>query len=136
MNKIKVESLIKASVEKVWEIFTNPEHITKWNNASDDWHSPRAANDLRVGGRFNTRMETKDGSQGFDFTGVYDEVVPNERIVYTMDDGRKVETTFESKDGETRIVTIFDPEKQNPPEFQKAGWQAILENFKKHVESV
>src|SRR6266850_8555487 len=91
---ITVENAINAPVEKVWQYWTKPEHITQWNNASDDWHTPRAENDLRVGGSFSSRMEAKDGSFGFDFGGVYDEVKTNERIAYTMGDGRKVKITF------------------------------------------
>src|SRR5947207_8159342 len=93
-TSITIESTIKAPVEKVWKLWTSPEHITKWNNASDDWHTPRAENDLRVGGKFLSRMEAKDGSFGFDFGGEYDEVKTNKRITYTMGDGRKVEVTF------------------------------------------
>jgi uncharacterized protein YndB with AHSA1/START domain len=133
-NTVKIESVINAPVSKVWEMFTNPEHIVNWNQASSDWHSPRAINDLRVGGRFNTRMEAKDGSSGFDFTGVYTEVDLNKRISYTLDDGRKVDVVFEDQDGATHVFTEFDPENENPAEFQKAGWQAILDNFKKYVE--
>jgi uncharacterized protein YndB with AHSA1/START domain len=135
MTKIIVKALVNAPVEKVWEMFTDPKHIVQWNNAAEDWHTPSATNDLRVGGKFNNRMEAKDGSAGFDFTGVYDEVVPNSKIAYTMSDGRKVETTFESQGGKTGVTTVFDPENENPPEFQKAGWQAILDNFKKYTES-
>src|SRR5688572_4044324 len=98
-NKITVESVINAPVERVWELFNNPEHVTKWNNASADWHTPRAENALRVGGEFNYRMEAKDGSSGFDFAGVYTDVVPNRHIAYTMGDGREVDVTFEEQGG-------------------------------------
>ena len=101
---ITVESTINAPVENVWEYWTKPEHITKWNNASDDWHTPRAENDLRVGGSFVTRMEAKDGSFGFDFGGVYDAVRKNEYIEYTMGDGRKVKITFSSQGTKTKVV--------------------------------
>jgi uncharacterized protein YndB with AHSA1/START domain len=133
-NKITVESTINAPIKKVWESFTNPEHITQWNQASDDWHSPRAENDLRVGGRFNFRMEARDGSAGFDFTGVYTEVVPHKQISYTMDDGRKADVIFDEKNGGTKVTTTFEAESQNSLELQKSGWQAILDNFKKYVE--
>lgn len=133
-NKITVETTINAPIETVWERFNKPEHVMKWNHASDDWHSPRAENDLRAGGKFNYRMEAKDGSAGFDFGGEYAEVVPNQKIAYVMGDGRKVEVNFGEQEGETHITTVFDPESQNPPEFQKAGWQAILDNFKKYAE--
>lgn len=135
-NRITIESVIHAPVEMVWDVFTNPEHIVKWNQASDDWHTPHATNDLKVGGRFSSRMEAKDRSAGFDFSGVYDDVVLNERIAYTMDDGRKVDVLFKDQNGTTHIVETFDPESENPPEFQKAGWQAILDNFKKYIEEL
>jgi uncharacterized protein YndB with AHSA1/START domain len=135
MEKITVQGIINESVEKVWDIFTKPEHITKWNHASEDWHCPRAENDLRAGGRFTSRMEAKDGSEGFDFTGVYDEVVPRKKIAYTMDDGRKAQVMFEEMGNSTAVTTTFDPENENPLEMQKAGWQAILDTFKTYTEA-
>lgn len=133
-QSITVKITINAPVEKVWEFWTNPEHITKWNQASDDWHCPWAKNDLRIGGSFSARMEAKDGSTGFDFGGVYDEVKTHEVIAYHMDDGRKVKATFSRKgDGETEVVETFDSEITNPIEMQRDGWQAILENFKKCI---
>lgn len=132
---ITVETAVKAPVEKVWKLWTSPEHITKWNSASDDWHTPRAENDLRAGGKFLSRMEAKDGSFGFDFEGVYDEVKTNELIAYTMSDGRQAEITFIDKENETKVITIFDAENQNPIEMQRDGWQAILDNFKKYAET-
>lgn len=135
MEKITVENMISAPVEKVWTTYTDPESVKKWNAASPDWHSPRAENDLRVGGEFNYRMEAKDGSEGFDFTGTYSEVVPNERIAYTMPDGRKVEVDFAPVDGGTKIKVTFDPETQNPIEMQREGWQSILDNFKQYCET-
>ncbi len=131
---ITVENTVKAPVEKVWQFWTLPEHITKWNNASDDWHTPYAENDLRVGGKFLSRMEAKDGSFGFDFWGVYDKVVTNEVIDYTMGDGREVHITFTPDGDETKIVTTFEAEGTNPIEMQRGGWQAILNNFKKYAE--
>jgi uncharacterized protein YndB with AHSA1/START domain len=113
-----------------------PEHITKWNNASDDWHTPRAENDLRVGGRFTSRMEAKDASFGFDFGGVYDEVKNNEVISYTMDDDRKLTIIFSYTGDETIVTEIFEAESQNPVEIQRGRWQAILNNFKKYAESL
>ncbi len=133
-NKITVETTVNVPAEKAWILFSEPEHVTQWNQASADWHSPRATNDLRVGGSFNYRMEAKDGSAGFDFGGTYTEVVPNRKIAYTMGDGRTVETTFEDLGDSTAVTTVFDPEGKNPPEFQRAGWQAILDNFKKYAE--
>ena len=133
-TRITVANTIDAPVEKVWEFWTKPEHITKWNHASDDWHSPRAQNDLRVGGSFSARMEAKDGSMGFDFGGVYDAVRENEQIAYTMGDGRQVEVHF-SKDGNgTRVEETFDAETTNSVELQKSGWQMILDNFKAYSE--
>jgi uncharacterized protein YndB with AHSA1/START domain len=133
--RVTIEATVQAPVESVWKYWTEPKHITKWNNASDDWHTPIAENDLRVGGKFLSRMEAKDGSFGFDFSGVYDEVKINEGISYTLDDGRKVNNTFISQDNETKIISIFDTENTNPIELQKDGWQAILDNFKKYAES-
>jgi uncharacterized protein YndB with AHSA1/START domain len=133
-TKITVESTVKAPVEKVWKLWNAPEHIKKWCNASPDWHAPKAENDLRKGGKFITRMEAKDGSFGFDFGGIYDEVIPNERIAYTMGDGRKTEITFIKKGDETKVIETFETESQNPIEMQKGGWQSILDNFKKYTE--
>jgi uncharacterized protein YndB with AHSA1/START domain len=131
---ITVEVTINATVEKVWKLYTSPEHIMKWNTASDDWHTPKAENDLRAGGKFLSRMEAKDGSFGFDFWGVYDEVVNNQLISYTMGDGRKAKITFINKNNETILITTFEAENENPIEMQKGGWQAILNNFKKYAE--
>lgn len=135
LTPITVENMIHAPVEKVWEYWSRPEHITKWSSASDDWHTPHAENDLRTGGKFLSRMEARDGSMGFDFSGVYDEVVPHQLIAYTMGDGRKVTVKFISSDDTTRVVETFDPESLNPVEMQQSGWQAILDNFKKYAES-
>lgn len=131
---ITVESTINAPVEKVWEYWSKPEHITQWNAASDDWHSPRAENDLRPGGKFSARMEAKDGSMGFDFEGVYDAVTPHEYIAYTMGDGRKVEVRFSQSNNATKVVESFEAEDMNPHDMQQAGWQSILDNFKKYTE--
>jgi len=133
-TKVTVQAVVKAPIEQVWSYWTEPEHITKWNQASEDWHAPRAENDLRAGGKFLTRMEAKDGSMGFDFFGVYDEVKLHELITYTLEDGRKVEITFVDLGGETKVVETFDAESTHPVEFQQAGWQAILNNFKQYTE--
>lgn len=132
---ITVENTINAPVEKVWKYFTQPEHIIKWNNASDDWHTPRAENNLRVGGNFVYRMEAKDGSFGFDFGGTYDDVKNKELIEYTIGDGRKVKVNFTSDGNETKVTENFEAENMNSLELQKTGWQAILNNFKKYTES-
>ena len=133
-KKVTVETTVHAPIEKVWEYWTEPHHLTRWNSASDDWHSPHAENDLRVGGKFVTRMEARDGSAGFDFGGIYDEVKLHEVISYTMEDGRKVKTTFNGQGNEIEIIQTFDPETEHPIEFQQQGWQAILDNFKKYAE--
>ncbi len=134
-QQVTVTTRIMAPVESVWKMWSDPEHITKWNQASDDWQTPRAENDLRPGGKFSSRMEAKDGSAGFDFEGVYDIVDHHKRISYSMQDGRKVDITFTQKNGETTIIETFDAETTNPVEMQQQGWQQILDNFKKHVES-
>jgi uncharacterized protein YndB with AHSA1/START domain len=121
--------------KKIWDYYTNPEHIIKWNFASDDWHCPKAENELKVGGKFKSRMEAKDGSFGFDFEGIYDDVVDHKKIAYTMPDSRQVITNFENLEGKTKVTTTFDAESQNSVEMQRTGWQAILNNFKKYVES-
>ena len=132
---ITVENAVNASVDKVWKFWTLPEHITKWNSASEDWHTPKAENDLRVGGKFVSRMEAKDGSFGFDFGGTYDEIKTNQLIAYTLGDGRKVEITFKSEGTSTKVTETFEAETENPIEMQKVGWQSILNNFKKYVEA-
>lgn len=132
---ITVEATVKAPVEKVWKFWSSPEHITQWNNASDDWHTPYAENDLRVGGKFTSRMEAKDGSFGFDFWGIYDVVVTNERIEYTLGDDRKVKIVFTDQGNATQVTESFEAENENSVELQQSGWQAILDNFRKYTES-
>ena len=122
-------------MEKVWEFWSTPEHIKKWNQANDDWHTTKAENDLKVGGKFSSRMESKDGSKGFDFGGTYDEVKILGLISYSLEDGRKVEITFSSEGNTTKVTETFEPENTNPVEMQKSGWQAILDSFKKYAES-
>jgi uncharacterized protein YndB with AHSA1/START domain len=133
--KITIETTIAAGVDKVWEYYTNPAHITQWNFANNDWCCPKAENDLQVGGKYNARMEAKDGSFGFDFEAIYDEVTEGKKLSYTMGDGRQATTSFEGGNGTTKVTTTFDAESVHDAEMQRAGWQAILENFKKHVES-
>ena len=135
-TKITVETTVNAPVEKVWKSWGEPEHIKNWCAASEDWHAPKAENDLRTGGKFITRMEAKDGSFGFDFGGIYDNVKKNELIEYTMGDGRKVKVTFSPSGDQTKIVETFDAEATNSVEMQRGGWQAILDNFKKYTESI
>jgi uncharacterized protein YndB with AHSA1/START domain len=134
-TEITVQNTINAPIEKVWEYWTSPSHITKWNYASDDWHSPSAANDLRTGGKFTSRMEAKDGSMGFDFEGVYEEVKQHELIKYAMSDGRRVTVAFTNLDDKTKVVETFEAENTNPVELQRTGWQTVLDNFKNYVES-
>ncbi|MDP4213002.1 MAG: SRPBCC family protein [Bacteroidota bacterium] len=133
-TKITIQASIQAPVEKVWELWTKPEHIIKWSNASDDWHTPRAENDLRKGGEFLSRMEAKDGSMGFDFGGVYDEVRINKQIAYSIGDGRKVDISFNGNGNKTDVVETFEAESTNPVEMQRGGWQAILNSFKNYAE--
>lgn len=137
MGSITVETGINASLHKTWKAFTQPDAIKQWNAASDDWHTTHAENDLRPGGRFTYRMEAKDGSEGFDLTGIYDEVSENERIAFTLADGRKVTVLFEQVNNvSTRVVETFEPEGEHSADFQWAGWQAILDRFKRYVEAL
>ena len=134
-QSITVQTTIKAPIDKVWKFWTLPEHIIHWNNASADWHTPRAENDLRVGGKFLSRMEAKDGSEGFDFGGVYETVKTNELIEYKMDDGRKVRIDFTSNSNEIKVIERFEAEVIHSIEMQRGGWQSILDNFKKYTEA-
>lgn len=134
-TKITVSATIYAPVANVWGKWTNPQHIIHWNFASDDWCCPKVENDLSVGGRYCARMEAKDGSVGFDFETIYDEIVKNRLIAYTMSDGRKAVTQFESKGNTTDVSTVFDAETENSVELQQQGWQMILNNFKQYVEN-
>ena len=132
---ITIETEINAPIEKVWRLWTSAEHIIQWNNASDDWHTPKASNDLSAGGKFVFTMAAKDGSVSFDFEGIYDEIIENQRIAYTIADGRKVVISFLSSGQITGISETFEAENLHPAEMQRAGWQAILDNFKKYVET-
>lgn len=132
---ITVQNIINASIDKVWELWTLPEHITKWSFASPEWHTPYAENDLREGGKFSSTMAAKDGSMSFDFGGEYTLVEKNKTIEYVLEDGRKVEITFSETPNGVEIIQSFDPETQNPEEMQRGGWQAILDNFKSYAEA-
>lgn len=134
-TKITISALVNAPVEKVWNCWTNPEHITKWNFAIETWQCPTASNDLKVGGKYIARMEAKDGSFGFNFEAIYNTVIDKQELTYTMTDGRKATTIFVDNGSETSVTTTFDAESENPVEMQQQGWQAILDNFKKYVES-
>ncbi len=133
---ITVTTTIEASIEKAWDAWTNPTHITQWCQASDDWHAPYAENDIRVDGTFKTTMAAKDGSFSFDLEGVYTKVELHKYMAYTLPDGRNVEITFKNEDGLVTIIESFDPESQNSHELQQQGWQMILNNFKKHAEKL
>ena len=133
---ITVSIEVKGSIEKIWDYFTNSEHIVHWNFASEDWCTPWAKNDLHVGGKFATRMEAKDGSFGFDFEGIYTDVTLHKGYTYVLEDGRKIIVTFEEVDGNVIVREAFDAETENTIERQQYGWQCILDNFKKYSESV
>jgi len=133
--QITVEKTINDTVEKVWDFWTNPEHITKWYQASDDWHAPYAENDLRINGKFKTKMAAKDRSAEFDFEGVYTNVILYKLIEYTLPDCRKVSISFSGANGKTLVSETFETENLNTHELQKGGWLAILDNFKKYVEA-
>lgn len=136
METITVQTTVQLPAEKAWEIWTQPQHIINWNFASDDWQCPTAESDLKAGGRFTSRMEAKDGSMGFDFGGTFNEVRPYEFISYTMDDNRKVSVTFTKTDNGTEITETFEAESVHSMEEQQAGWQTIIDNYKKYAESV
>lgn len=133
-TQITVQAIINASVKKVWESWSEPKHITKWCQASEDWHAPYAENDLRPGGKFKTTMAAKDGSVRFDFEGTYSGVKPLSLIEYAIADGRKVRITFESLGDKTKVTETFEAEGDNSIEMQRGGWQAILDNFKNYTE--
>ncbi len=134
--KITVETLIKGNLKSVWDAWNNPDDINQWNAASDDWHTTRSAVDLREGGKFSARMEARDGSAGFDFEGTYTRIVPQRLIEYRMDDGREVKVQFSEVEDGVLVRETFDAETENDPELQREGWQAILDNFARHVERV
>ena len=131
---ITVETTIHATLEKVWHFWTTPFHILHWNKASNDWQTTTATNDLHVGGKFNWRMEAKDGSFGFDFCGTYQEILTQEKIHAVLGDDREVTINFKSEGNTTIVTEEFEAEAENAVELQKEGWQAILNNFKKYVE--
>jgi uncharacterized protein YndB with AHSA1/START domain len=141
LDPITIETTVNAPLSKVWDYWTDPKHIVNWAFASDDWEAPSATNDLRVGGKFNTRMSAKDKSAGFDFTGTYTAITDNQIIEYDMDKGdnddhpRHVKIDFQEVPEGTKVTVNFDPETENPVEMQKSGWQSISDNFKKYVEN-
>ncbi len=135
-TKIIVKTTVNTPIKKVWEFWTNPNHVMHWNHASDDWHTPNAENDLSVGGKFSYTMAAKDGSFSFDFWGTYTRIIEHEMLVIKLGDDRNLEITFTSDVDKTHITEIFDAENENPVELQQTGWQAILDNFKKYTESI
>ena len=130
METVTVETIVKGDIKIVWDFWTAPQHIVKWAFASDDWECTNATNDLRVGGIFSSTMGAKDKSASFDFGGVYTAILEGKYINYTLNDGRKVTIDFKEEVGCIHIVEEFEPENENPKEMQRAGWQAILDNFK------
>lgn len=134
-EKITIEATIAANSSKVWDYYTQPEHITKWNFADPSWHCPNAENDMRIGGKYKARMEAKDGSFGFDFITIYTHLNEGKSFSYVMEDGRNADISLDANGDSTKITVVFDPENQNPAEMQKAGWQAILNNFKQYTET-
>ncbi|WP_299153206.1 SRPBCC domain-containing protein [uncultured Christiangramia sp.] len=133
-GKIEIESKINAKLDQVWEYWTKPEHITKWNKASEDWLCPNAENDLKEGGKFKYRMESEDGKVGFDFAGTYKVVKEKEKLTYELEDGRNAEVTFSEEDGSVMIKETLDTEDENPVDQQEQGWKSILESFKTYTE--
>lgn len=133
-EKITINALINADKEAVWDYYTNPEHITKWNFADPSWHCPKAANEMKIGGKYFSRMEAKDGSFGFDMIGIYTEINHGDNFTYEFDE-RKVTVSFHESNNQTEVVIRFTPETENPIELQQRGWQAILNNFKAYVET-
>jgi uncharacterized protein YndB with AHSA1/START domain len=133
--KITVETVVNAKLNNVWDAWNSPDDIKQWNSAQEDWHTTRSTVDLREGGKFQSRMEARDGSEGFDFEGTYTRVVPHKLIEYRMSDGRHVKVEFDERNGGVLVTETFDAETENPTELQRTGWQAILDNFGRHVEA-
>ena len=131
---IEVKASIAKTIQDAWQLWTGPEHIVNWNFASDDWHCPEAQNDLRPGGKFSYRMAAKDGSMAFDFCGTYSLVDKPNKIVFALDDGRKVQLDFTEQGENTLVVETFEPETIHSEDLQRQGWQAILNNFKAYAE--
>lgn len=136
MAKLTVEIEVHATLQKAWEIWTTPEHITQWCSGDDSWHTPSASNDLQIWGTFVTRMEARDGSMWFDFSGTYTWISPQKEIHYATEDGREVDIYFHQKEEKVHIIETFDAEDIHSHELQIAWWQHILNNFKNHIESL
>ena len=135
MAFITIETTINAPIAHVWEKWTSPEHVQNWNFASPDWHCPKATTDLQAGGEFHYEMASKDGSMSFDFWGTFQKIEEQKSLEIVIGDGRKMQVTFETTEAGTKVTEQFEPENQNPPEMQQAGWQMILDNFKSYTES-
>lgn len=135
-KSVTVQTTIQASLEVVWNSWLEPRHVEKWNAASDDWHTPKAINDVREGGRFVYTMAAKDGSVSFDFSGKFEEIIEHKKIVTLLDDDRRVWVNFEQSDNGVQLQETFEIEDENSEELQRMGWQAILDNFKKYIESL
>ena len=131
---ITVETHVKAPVDEVWRAYTTPADIMQWNAASEDWHTTAARVDLHVGGTFSSRMEAKDGSMGFDFAGTFTRIVPQSVIEYALGDDRRVLVEFVEEPDGVRVRETFDAETEMEADQQRAGWQAILDNFARYVE--
>jgi uncharacterized protein YndB with AHSA1/START domain len=136
IKTITVSTTVNLPIEKAWNIWNEPEHITRWYQATPEWHAPHAENNLETGGRFTTTMAAKDGSFSFDFSGVYTNVTEHKELAYTLDDGRQVSILFEAKEGQTTITETFEPEMQNSLDMQQRGWQAILDSYKQYAEGL
>ena len=135
-NPIIITQIVDKKVDLVWLYYTQPKHVVNWNQASSDWHTVSATNDLKVGGRFNYRMEAKDGSFGFNFEGTYVDIVIHKSIHYILDDLRHVSITFEDINDQTKVQVKFEAEQENDRSLQESGWQAILNSFKNYTESL
>lgn len=135
MQTVTIENRIAKNIDQVWEMWTNPKHITGWNFASPEWHCPQAEHKLEIGCQLKYHMAAIDGSMSFDYVGTFTSITPNELLEYTLDDGRKVSIHFSEEGGVTKVVESFEVEDENTIEMQRQGWQAILNNFKKYVES-
>ena len=135
MASITIETTINAPIAHVWEKWTSPEHVQNWNFASPDWHCPKATTDLQVGGEFHYEMAAKDGSFSFDFWGTFQKIEEQKSLEILIGDGRKMQVTFDTTEAGTKVTEQFEPENQNPPEMQQAGWQMILDNFKSYAQS-
>lgn len=135
MEPITINAIIHADLETTWEFYVNPEHIIHWNFASEDWHCPKAINNLKIGEKFVYSMAAKNGEMSFDFSGLYTEIIPFQRISYTIEDGRRVNIILEAQENNTLFTITFEAENIHPRELQQQGWQSILDNFKKYTES-